>query len=275
MLTTCDRCGTSLDRADAARCGGCDYTVCPSCLLAIGSICQRCGNLVALHIHVPVEEIDVVPARRVDAVLDATFGSALRADGFVEIRHRVWARARVPEITDVFNIQALKGASLSPRWGFSVAFVPHVASGKVTWHRTLKSARLDIRYDPVDYTGNKESADPLLHTLYGEAKLRDQAAVLAPLALTQAASFWGSVTAIADLPHVLQRLKDMDKKATRFGFYNYPTHPLSLAFVHARLGDRAAALDEFSRCLWFENDPPELKPALAATLEAELARRGA
>jgi len=275
MLTTCDRCGTSLDRATAERCGDCDFTVCTGCRATTGIICPRCGGLVAGHIYVSAAEIDVVPAKRVDAILDSTFGAALRAAGFLEIRHRVWARTRIPEITDVFNIHALKGASLSPLWGFSIAFVPHVSAGKVKWHRTPKSARLDVRYDPMDFTRSKEGGDPVLDTLYGESKLREQASALAPSITTQAASFWGGVKEVVDLRHVLQGLKKMDKEATRFGFYNYPGHPLALAFTHAKLGDRAAALDEFGRCPSFQNDPPDLRPALAAALKAELAERGA
>jgi len=273
MLSPCARCGTSLDRATAEHCGVCDYTVCPSCRATTGPICPRCGGLVAGHIYVGI--IDVVPAKRVDTILDATFGASLLADGFAQIRHRVWARARVPDITDVFNIQALKGASLSATWGFSITFVPHVSAGKVKWHRTLKSARLDVRYDPRNFPTRKESPDLQLDTLYGESELRDQGSALAALAIPQALRFWGGVNRVVDLRDVLEGLRQKDKDAVAFGFYNYIQHPLALAFTHARLGDRVAAFDELSRSAWFQNDPADLKAALIQALEAELAERGA
>jgi len=274
MLYTCDRCGTSLDRARAERCGDCDYTLCTNCRATMTAICPRCGGLVAGHIHIS-EAIDVVRANRVDAILDATFGASLLADGFAQIRHRVWARNRVPNITDVFNIQALKGASLAATWGFSIAFVPHVSAGKVKWHRTLKSARLDVRYDPRNFPTSKESPDLQLDTLYGESKLRDQASALAAFAIPQALRFWGGVNRAVDLRDALEGLREKDKDAGSFGFYSYLTHPLALAFTHARLGDRVAAFDELSRCAWFQNDPADLTAALVEALEAELAERGA
>lgn len=45
----------------------------------------------------------------------------------------------------------MKGASYVPIWGISLDFVPHVAGNRLAWHRTDKSARMDLVYDPVDF----------------------------------------------------------------------------------------------------------------------------
>lgn len=52
----------------------------------------------------------------------------------------------------VVELQALKGLSYCPQWRLSLDFVPHITGGgKVRWHRTAKSARLDLVYRPIDF----------------------------------------------------------------------------------------------------------------------------
>jgi hypothetical protein len=65
-------------------------------------------------------------------------------------RPRKWVRAR-PPIRDLIEVVAMKGASLIPRWGISLDFVPHVQGDAIRWHRSDKSAIADIVYDPVDF----------------------------------------------------------------------------------------------------------------------------
>jgi len=214
-----------------------------------------------------------VSGQRIDETLDATFGSQLRADGFQLAKPRMWVRARTPDITDLFQIQAIKGAMLTPRWGWSLTFVPHVRNGRLRWHRTLKSAHFDVIDDPLDLALPESVPSLLLHTRRGENALLAQARTLCPFAVAQADRFWQRAQAITDLRKVLFELKA--RKNVRFDFYNYVAHPVSLAFSLARLGEHDAARDELSRYIHFRDGTPDLRDGLLTALDAASPRRGA
>jgi hypothetical protein len=93
-----------------------------------------------------------VKAEDVDLILQRQFGSALERLGFQPSSRRRWSRSRVPEMRDLFEVITLKGATLSPRWGFSLDLAPHVTPAGVKWHRTAKSAMFDVVDDPIDTT---------------------------------------------------------------------------------------------------------------------------
>jgi len=214
-----------------------------------------------------------VSAQRIDETLDATFGSQLRADGFQLAKARMWVRARTPDIADLFQIQAIKGATLTPRWGWSLTFVPHVKNGHLRWHRTLKSAQFDVIDDPLDLALPEAVPSLLLHTARGEEGLHAQARTLCPFAVAQADRFWQRVEAIEDLRNVLFELKA--RTNVRFDSYGYVAHPIALAFTLARLGEQVAAGEELSRFVHFRDGAPDLRAALLTALEAASPRRGA
>lgn len=91
--------------------------------------------------------IERTAATLIDEIFEAIFGVELSKHGFKYANHRKWVRSHKDEIRELFLIQALKGANYSPVWGFSLDFVPHCSGKKILWHRTPKSARLDLRYD--------------------------------------------------------------------------------------------------------------------------------
>jgi hypothetical protein len=69
-----------------------------------------------------------------------------------------WVRTRRPPIRDVIQVYALKGGMYTTRWGVSLDFVPHVVDGTVRWHRTARSARIDLGYDPLDFVDPRVGA---------------------------------------------------------------------------------------------------------------------
>lgn len=74
----------------------------------------------------------------------------LSSHGFERIRPRYWVESTRPPIRRIFEFQPLKGESYSARWGFSLDFVPILRNGKLAWKRTARTARLDLRIDPLD-----------------------------------------------------------------------------------------------------------------------------
>jgi hypothetical protein len=77
----------------------------------------------------------------------------LSLPGFEPVRPRRWVSSRKAPIREIFEFQALKGATYSARWGFSLDFVPLVRNGRVRWKRTPRSAEFDLCIDPIDEIG--------------------------------------------------------------------------------------------------------------------------
>jgi hypothetical protein len=98
--------------------------------------------LSAAEISVPAP----VMAARIDMILHAELSS----HGFERIRPRYWVDSTRPPVRRIFEFRALKGDSYSARWGFSLDFVPELRTNRLAWKRTAKSARLDLRFDPMD-----------------------------------------------------------------------------------------------------------------------------
>jgi hypothetical protein len=73
--------------------------------------------------------------------------------GFEPVRPRRWVGSAKAPIREIFEFQALKGASYSARWGFSLDFVPVIRIGRASWKRTSRSAEFDLCIDPIDELG--------------------------------------------------------------------------------------------------------------------------
>jgi hypothetical protein len=94
-----------------------------------------------------------VPAPVLAARIDMIVHAQLSPLGFERIRPRFWVEGQGPPIRRLFEFQALKGASYSARWGFSLDFVPIQRSSRLQWKRTAKTASFDLCIDPIDQAG--------------------------------------------------------------------------------------------------------------------------
>ena len=99
-----------------------------------------------------------VPAPVLAARIDMIVHAQLSPLGVEWIRPRFWVEGLGPPIRRLFEFQALKGASYSARWGFSLDFVPIKRSSRLQWKRTAKTASFDLCIDPIDRAG--EVPDP-------------------------------------------------------------------------------------------------------------------
>jgi hypothetical protein len=201
------------------------------------------GRIVAVLKGPPA--IEVVPVTELDILFNETFGTALALHGFVSVDRRRWVRSVNAPIRELVIIHELKGGLHTPCWGLSLDFVPHLERGAVRWHSTPGSARLDLRYDPIDYTTDPHAWG--ISTIHGMATAREQALTVSA-ATTRGALRW---FAQAVAPNGLLALFEAQRAlpAVRLGFENYPQQILALAFVLAREGSLQAARQTLERAL--------------------------
>jgi hypothetical protein len=85
------------------------------------------------------------------AALRAHFdrGAALTGDGFEAITPPVYARDVGDGIVQLCKLLSFKDGTCSLQWGVSLSWMPHAFLPKPKWHRTLKSARMDLFEWPV------------------------------------------------------------------------------------------------------------------------------
>ena len=144
----------------------------------------------------------------------------------------------------MIEIWHYKGAISAPVWGFSLNFVPHLNNSltKLNWHRTVKSAKLDvIPFDEFD--------DKLNMSRFSSAKAHESiVADVFRSALGCAATFFDSVRSTEDLIPIFERLQAF--QGSGLGYWNYSNVPLAHAFtlrVNDRYSEGKLILDEYVR----------------------------
>lgn len=76
----------------------------------------------------------------------------LEREGFTEVRRGYFVREGGPEISHVLHHHTGKHSTYVT-WGLSLAFVPHEFGAHIRFHRTLKSARMDLFNQDSDSQG--------------------------------------------------------------------------------------------------------------------------
>lgn len=190
---------------------------------------------------------DEVPASQVYVTFEAI--SDRGAAGFSTIKPGLYGKVVDADIIHVMKMQAVKGASYTVRWGVSLSYVPRVQGERVRWHRTLKSAALDLFEEPLEYLNLQDDADAEPDTCFAmnghgpqylrETMTRMWSTVDAPVRA------WFDGT--KDLAGVLLRADEQRARTWR-GPRHHPDPRLVRAFTLRRLGrdaDARAALDEY------------------------------
>jgi hypothetical protein len=206
-----------------------------------------------------IPPFDLLSAAQIDEVVRPIIASHLEGLGFLAITPRKWVRATEAPFRHIFELSPLKGAVLSPRWGFSLDFVPHVSGRTVRWHRSSKAAVFDICYDPVD-APNEFHGCCDISFLHGARHARSEATEVVARAANAANAFWGQVQQECDLLYVFAALKA--RATVRFSFYSYVQHPLAYAFTLARAGQAEDAAREFEAFVLRKYCPDSALPRL-------------
>ena len=173
-----------------------------------------------------------VPAARRQELFNAH--TRLDAEGFTEVRRGFFVREGAPEIFHVLSHHARVGVTYIS-WGVSLAFVPHEFGTRVRFHRTLKSADLDL-FNP---SWGDEGAN-YLHT--ETPWIRDMKAMWAR-AWPRAVEFWDRGSAVEGVLHLAEALSaapPTESGTTQDSFFiTGPKFVRSMAL--ARLGREAEA----------------------------------
>jgi hypothetical protein len=206
---------------------------------------------------IPIEDFNQAIAR--------TLGVALSEHGFEPVAPRRWVRSRRAAIRDLLVIQAGKGLSYFPMWGFSLDFVPHVtASGETKWHRTAKSARFDFLYCPTDYASlASERREWNVSPAATPEELQEDLARVTPMVMAQAIPFLERVRGIEDLRTLYREYRSHPAGGPFGGFLQ---QGLATAFVLAKSGDGAARA-ELAEYIRMDDVSPETAKRLEELLE--------
>jgi hypothetical protein len=188
-----------------------------------------------------MSSFEVVSIERIHQIVAPIVESLLDPAGFQVQKPLQWLRSEDAPIRQIFSLKQWKGGALAPAWGLSLDFVPHISGGSVNWHRTVKSARMDLTYDP---------REPALDMSYirGADQVAQKSTDVLRAAVSQAHRFWSSARSISELPQAFECVK-RHLSTSGLGFYNYTQHPVAYAFVLARTGNANAAREELDRFL--------------------------
>ena len=202
---------------------------------------------------------DLLSAAQIDEIVGPVVASHLEGLGFRPITPRKWVRSTDSPVRHLFELSPLKGAVLSPRWGFSLDFVPHVSGRSLRWHRSSEAAIFDVCYDPVDAPSEFPGGCDICQ-LHGPLHAASQARAVVTRAAPAAIAFWGQVQQERDLLNVFAALKA--RATVRFSFYSYVQHPLAYAFTLARAGEPEHAAREFEAFVLRNYCPDSALPRL-------------
>lgn len=167
------------------------------------------------------------------APINPFLDSRLAALGFVRPKRAVWVRQDCLSARPVFELWHYKGAVSAPVWGFALTYVPHFNNSctKLFWHRTVKSARLDVF--PFDEFHRTQELSRFATPNDHEAAIER---VLEP-AVARAKEFFESFRSTEDLLPLFERLQR--NKGNGLGYWNYTNLPVAHAFTLRVNGDYA------------------------------------
>jgi hypothetical protein len=196
-----------------------------------------------------------------DEKIEEAFEPILEFNGFGLIKARRWVRDEKAPIREIFEMQALKGGVYSPRWGFSLDFVPNYSNGKFMWARTNKSCQLDLCIDPVDTSGFP-GIGAISEFSMTDASMMKKAA---HESVSKALSCFARVTDLVTLENLYQERSQLSYR--RFSFRNYIQVYLAWGILLLKLGRKADGEDklaQFSQEQGADLNDPFLLKAISA-----------
>lgn len=186
--------------------------------------------------------MELMAAETFNGKIDRHFGSALCEIGFEKIKENKWVKDLETGIRKVVTMMHWKGAVSTPRWGYSLDYVPHFDNSykNIYWHRTNKSAMIDvfpIYFDFFKYSFSRFST-PDEHS----KKLKE----LMPEIIYDINEFYSSGCEMQDLVSILEKCHS--SRSSGLDFWNWTQLPLAYAFVLNKSGESEKAkiiLDKF------------------------------
>lgn len=177
----------------------------------------------------------MLSAKEFNDAIDAELGTTLLESGFEKIKDVHWVHDLGIGVRRVVTIMHWQGAASNLQWGYSLDYVPHFdnAQKKIYWHRTNKSARLDVR--PIFFDFDKYRLSKLQSIESHLSLLKHQT----PSMLEDMDAFFDIGYAMSDLVSILERCKN--HSGAGLGFWNWNQLPLAYAFTLKKSGDTKKA----------------------------------
>lgn len=187
---------------------------------------------------------DLLSAEAFYAPIDAFLESPVAELGFVRTGRSTWVKEDCRSARPMFELRHYKGKMSGPVWGFALNYVPHLNNSctKLYWHRTVKSARLDVF--PFDEIENMKGLSRFATTEDHEAATKQ----VLGTALDRATRFFDDIQSTSDLLPLFERLRRYNGDG--LGYWNYTNLPLAHAFTLRVNGDYAAGksiLEKYAR----------------------------
>jgi hypothetical protein len=177
---------------------------------------------------------------RLHVILHSEVERLLINRGFEAVDDLKWVRGEDAPIRQVFKFTKLKGGVFVPMWGVSLDFVPHISGKKVSWHRSNKSARLDLCFHPHGHGLQMPYVE-------GPAPILRRYKYVIGEAVEEATKFWNMCYQIDALPDANKWLRAYYSDGKALTFYNYTQHFVTVAFLLKRSGRPEEALAELDR----------------------------
>jgi hypothetical protein len=86
------------------------------------------------------DRLETVPATTIYQI----FADVVQLPGFQTVRKGALAKQISDDVIHLITLTAYKGATYGFRWGVSLTYVPHRWENELRWHRSIKSATLDL-----------------------------------------------------------------------------------------------------------------------------------
>jgi hypothetical protein len=188
--------------------------------------------------------IELCPPQIVQKLVEESFDDLLLKDGFEKVKPLKYVRSRLNEMHDVIKFKG-EHVSLLFTWGLSLKFVPHITMGvgDIRWHRTARSASMDLIYSGFHRDGNDRGFR--IRTIQGKDALRDDAVTTRDHLLPRALQFFSTVKHTSDLEALFQReevhnewgakLSNLPQVALAYSFYLAKSGQEQKAALHVRL----------------------------------------
>lgn len=188
--------------------------------------------------------MELMPTEIFNGEIERHLGTALCNTGFEKIKENHWVKDLGTGVRKVVTIMHWKGAESTPRWGYSLDYVPNFDNSykNIYWHRTNKSAMIDVfpfYFDFFKYSLSRFNT-PRKHAKNLENNT--------PHIIQDMNDFYSQGSETTELVSILEKCEAF--KTSGLGFWNWSQLPLAYAFTLNKTGNTEKAneiLDTYLR----------------------------
>jgi len=193
---------------------------------------------------------------------DVDLPASLSRFGLVWQEKYKWAELGDSPVRRVFQIRYLKGKTAVLSWGLSFSFLPVLQGSRLVYHRTARSARLDVREEPKDFRASFSSPTRFEYIDCYDEFFRSSFAKYLIRIAPEAVSWFEQIRSLEDVERELESQAQSSDWAYRI---RSPKPAFVLAFVKAARGDLKTAEQLLLRSI-----PEAIDPDVLAAIKLAL-----